>query len=609
MKIKFYDGPPSQTFIPNQLSLSKTEKQAIGDEIKRLIEMGVIVETDHEDDQFVSTTFTRKKKDGRHRMILNLSRLNDYVEYHHFKMDTLEHAVKLITPFCLMASIDLRDAYYSVPIHPDFQRYLKFSWEHKLYQFTALPNGLTSGPREFTKMLKPPFSHLRKLGHTIVGYIDDTLLIAQNEEGCSRAIKDTTKFLSDLGFIIHPKKSVLKPTHEIAFLGFIINSQTMSVRPTVEKCDELRKLCKHLSNKQTMKIHEVASIVGKIVAIFPGAQFGPLHYRELEKEKILALRLNKGNYNANMCLTKWAVRELEWWVNNVHNVSLSLDKGKPNLTLSSDASGKGWGISDGQTDGGGRWNKIEMDRAKMNEINYLELWAAFMGLRAYCSDKRDIHVKLEIDNTTAVAYINQMGGTKSYNCNELAKEVWGWCIERNIWLTACHLTGVLNTIADRRSREFRDQTEWQLNKQTFDQICKHFGTPTIDLFASRLNRQLDNFVSWHPDPDAAAVDAFTTDWCNWFFYAFPPFSLITRCLQKISFEGAEGIMIVPDWPTQSWYARLGEMMTEPPLILTKSKQLLTQPVSGQSHPMYDRLNLMCCRLSGKPMRTRTCLEK
>ena len=84
-------------------------------------------------------------------------------------------------------------------------------------------------------------------------------------------------------------------------------------------------------------------------------------------------------------------------------------------------------------------------------------------------------------------------------------------------------------------------------------LCNKLGRPSIDLFASRLNAQVEQFVSWRPDPDAVAVDAFSLDWAKFEFYAFPPFCLKTRCLQKVNFDRAEGILIVPDWPTQAWY--------------------------------------------------------
>ena len=103
---------------------------------------------------------------------------------------------------------------------------------------------------------------------------------------------------------------------------------------------------------------------------------------------------------------------------------------------------------------------------------------------------------VRLDNTTSVAYINSMGGTKSVDCNDMARSIWKWCIERDIWITAAHLPGKQNVEADERSRKFNDRTEWKLNKQEFEKLVDHFGLPEIDLFASRLNAQLDRYLSW-----------------------------------------------------------------------------------------------------------------
>ena len=191
-----------------------------------------------------------------------------------------------------------------------------------------------------------------------------------------------------------------------------------------------------------------------------------------------------------------------------------------------------------------------------------------------------------------------MGGTKSLDCNNMARIIWMWCIEHGIWITAAHLPGKQNVEADQRSRKFNDRTEWKLNKQEFTKLVAHFGLPEIDLFASRLNAQLDRYVSWLPDPHAESVDAFTLDWSKFDFYAFPPFCLIPHCLQKIKADKAEGLLIVPNWPTQSWYPRLQAMMKGKAMILKRHASLLTQPVSNIPHPLHERLDLLCCRLSG-----------
>ena len=171
-----------------------------------------------------------------------------------------------------------------------------------------------------------------------------------------------------------------------------------------------------------------------------------------------------------------------------------------------------------------------------------------------------------------------------------------WCIDHNVWVTASHLPGKLNEEADRLSRKFDDRTEWMLDRDIFQSITARFGEPEIDLFASRLNKQVQNYVSWLPDPEAVSVDAFTLNWNGLKFYAFPPFCLIAKCLQKIREDNADGIIIVPNWPSQAWFPLLREMTIGKPMLLHRSKTLLTLPNSNTPHPLHATLDLLCCRL-------------
>jgi len=90
------------------------------------MDLGVIVKAVYEPGQFVSPIFIRPKKNGEHRMVLNLKKLNEFIPYHHFKMDTFEKALNLITKDTYMGSIDLRHAYYSIGIAPEQQKYFRF---------------------------------------------------------------------------------------------------------------------------------------------------------------------------------------------------------------------------------------------------------------------------------------------------------------------------------------------------------------------------------------------------------------------------------------------------------------------------------------------------
>ena len=150
-------------------------------------------------------------------------------------MDTLESAIRLMTPGCYMASIDLKEAYYSVPIAKDHQKYLKFEWGHTLYQFTCFPIGLAFCPRKFTKLLKPIYFVLRRQGHISSPYIDDSYLQGSDYEDCVANIIATIHMFISLGFIIHPTKSILIPTQKLVFLGFVLDSVLMRVSALPQK--------------------------------------------------------------------------------------------------------------------------------------------------------------------------------------------------------------------------------------------------------------------------------------------------------------------------------------------------------------------------------------
>ena len=156
---------PVQFTIPRPINFSAQESANVNAQISKFLEKGIIVQSSHEEGEFISNIFLRPKKDGSFRMILNLKDLNTFVRFHHFKMDSIHTCSQLMRPCCYMASIDLRDAYYSVPIAKEHQKYLKFIWQGNLYQFTCLAQGLSSAPRLFTKLMKPVFSFLRELGH------------------------------------------------------------------------------------------------------------------------------------------------------------------------------------------------------------------------------------------------------------------------------------------------------------------------------------------------------------------------------------------------------------------------------------------------------------
>ena len=155
---------PVQVKEPRPFSLAKVECDFVNKELGLMVKKGVLEMCEPSSDQVVSNIFLRPKKDGSYRIILDLTWVNEHVEYEHFKMSSLQTALELMRPGCWMGSIDLKDAYYSVPIWEGHRKFLRFRWGNALFQFRVLPNGLACAPRFFTKLLVPVFATVRETG-------------------------------------------------------------------------------------------------------------------------------------------------------------------------------------------------------------------------------------------------------------------------------------------------------------------------------------------------------------------------------------------------------------------------------------------------------------
>lgn len=584
--------------IDSSYFMNTQQKAIINEEIKRLLEQGVINRSEHEDGEFISSIFTRQKSDGSHRIILNLKEFNKNIEYKKFKMETLKAAVHLVSQNCWMASIDLVSAYYCVPIERKDRKYLKFLWQGELYEYTCYSNGLAQCPRCFTKITKPVYAHLHNLGHIITGYLDDSLLIGEEKRDCLKNIGDTVGIFDELGFTVHPSKSVLKPTQEIVYLGFIINSKEMTLRLTEKRIKTFLECCEKVSSNRFNTIRHIARLIGLMVSNFPAVPYGPLYYKQLEKEKIKALKENRHNWEKNIKLSHEALTEIKWWKHTIKDAFCPISRPDPHLIIKTDASLQAWGAVCNNMKTGGAWSHEESERMHINE---LEMLAAFLGLKCFAKQMTKAHVQIYVDNTVAMTCLNKMGSSKSDKLNKLTKEIWEWCMERDIWISVARIAGVDNWEADYESRHVNLDTEWKLNPQILCAALKILNyTPDIDLFASRLNHQFETYMSFRPDPGAVGIDAFTVSWKHKHFYVFPPFSLLVRVLQKIKRDAATGVVVVPYWPTQTFFPILMRLLVEIPVLISTRKNLLTLPSHPSlQHHLQGKLKLLICKVSGK----------
>ena len=154
---------------------------------------------------------------------------------------------------------------------------------------------------------------------------------------------------------------------------------------------------------------------------------------------------------------------------------IDIDNSNPDLILFTDASLTGWGCSCELGRTGGQRNHAEAH----SSINILELKAALLSLQSFVREKLNIHVRLMMDNTTAVACVPKMGTSHSDKCNTVTKEIWQFCIQLDIWVSAAYVPGNENVEAGEESRKENVDTEWMLNSDIASDGFKLLGTKPV----------------------------------------------------------------------------------------------------------------------------------
>ena len=445
-------------------------------------------------------------------------------------------------------------------------------------------------------------AHLRSLGYIISSYLDDLLLLGFTFQDCAHNVEETAKLFTALGFIIHSEKSIFTPKTLIEFLGFIIDSISMTVKPTLHKCQTIRKMINDLLKSKTMTLRVLSTIIGKLVALIPGNTYALLYVKNLEYFRNKLLRKHKGNYEAKITLDKSCRKDLYWWVMNIDRHPKAIQSPTFEEILETDAcTSIGWGSWFKGVRTGGIWDTREREW----NINVLELLAAKLSLQSFCKNMSNINILIKTDSTTVIGCVNKMGSTKPL-LNKITRDIWEFAISHNIFIAATYIPGVKNIRADSESRnKTYFETEWSLHTDTFERVNKVFGPFDIDLMASRLNAKIDPYVSWRSDPNSKFCNAFLlNDWSIYFSYCFPPFNQINKVLQKVIQDKCDMCIIVPRWTAQAFWPVLTKLLVKTPLVLQWRKDLLTNPVlKEQNHPLIikKQLTLLACLISGKNM--------
>ena len=595
-KVPFRSQPPLSPvpiFLPSY-SPSSPRGVALALEIQALLDKGAL-ELAPPSPGYYSRVFVAMKASGAWRPIIDLSALNLHVDFTKFHMETPQSVLRSIRRGDWMVSIDLKDAYLQVPVHPASRQFLRFVSAGRAFQFKVLPFGLTTAPQVFTRVMAPISAILHRLGIRILRYLDDWLILGSSLEEIIRARDFLLDLCNQLLIRVNLEKSQLVPSQVSTYLGMKINSQILRAFPTPERLQKLSSLLEEFCSGLRQRAFLWMSLLGtmsSLTLLVPGAR---LRMRSLQ----LILRKSWDYQNENQLISYGAscLADLQWWSDESNlTPGVPLEVPIPDMLLHTDASDSGWGATLQSMEVSGIWSPPQASLS----INHRELIAVGLALQYLLPYVGGHTVALFVDNTTAISYLKKAGGTHSATLNVVAQGILRFCERNHITLIPQFIAGKLNVKADALSR--RNQilgAEWTLCQEVVDHLL-HKWPCIVDLFATNLSYRLPAYYSPIPDPAAIGVDSMLHSWDGLQAYAFPPFSMIQQVLVKLrQSQNTTLTLIAPFWPQHLWFPDLLDHLVEVPVRLPLRKDLLKQPHFHRYHRSLHVLQLCAWRLSSE----------
>nr|XP_061795427.1 uncharacterized protein LOC133586985 [Nerophis lumbriciformis] len=596
--LQFRRRPPVSRRVRVTTVSDPARALALSRELSSLLAMGAIEPVDPRacPRGFYSTYFLVPKKTGGFRPVLDLRGLNRYLKVLPFRMLTVADVLRVVARGEWFTSVDLKDAYFHVPVAPRHRRFLRFAYRGRHWQFRVLPFGLSLSPRVFTRVVRAGLAPLQSVGMKILPYLDDWLLCAPSR---AQAYGDTAVLLAHvdrLGIRVNLGKSCLVPSQQATFLGVSLDSVAMLARPSSRRVEAALRLLSHFPVGQVRPYLTFLRLLGVLTSLTAVVPLGLLFLRPLQRW-LNGFRLDARRHRRRLLrVSGRCAVALAPWRNGaflLEGVPLGVAPVRREV-VTTDASRLGWGAVWQRRAARGSWSL----RDHAVHINVLELRAVHLALRHFYPFLRGRHVLVRSDNAAAVYHINHQGGTRSAHLLEASRRLLVWAAPRLASLRAAYLPGQLNRLADSLSRRRLPPGEWRLHPEVVRAIWGVFGQAEVDLFASRESAHCPLWFSLGERSSPLGQDALAHPWPRVLLYAFPPLPLIWLTLRRVSLEGHSLLLVAPFWPARLWFPLLRSLCVGEPWCLPERRDLLSQLGGQLWHPDPRRLRLHVWPLRG-----------
>lgn len=529
---------------------TEEETTALREMKTKLLQQGVLQPATC--NKFVSRCRLEPKKDGGFRLVVDLRHLNKHVVPTTCKYESLANLEHSLHRDDWLVSFDLKSGYYHVPMHPAHTKFVTVEMDGELFAFQALPFGLSTAPRVFTKVMRPFVAALRSHGIRVLPYIDDFLLMSGSHGEALTARRVAENLIQRLGLTRNTEKGAWEPARNILHLGLQIDTERGLFCVPPAKLTTLKGAATSLlryakSHQRWVSVGRLAKFVGLAISLRLALQQVRTYTRSLYDAMA-----TKQSWSADVKLSRQALADLQWFADlEEHWNGLAIWKPPPTMTLHTDASDHGWGAALNEiVPARGFFNAAQLQQ----HITEKELRAVWFSLQ-YFNKHMDngVSLRLVTDNQVVQSVVNK-GVSKSHQLMPLVREIQAFQKRRGLTLQAVYIPSAENVIADKLSRA-KDKSDWQVSDAFFHAVIERWGRRTVDRFATASNAKCQRYNTWRAEPESLG-NAMLQPWGGEHNWINPPWPLIPQVLRKLKEDRAEAVVLLPYWPSASWFPDL-----------------------------------------------------
>ena len=232
-----------------------------------MVSKGAVEVVDTPTPGFYSRLFLVPKAQGGWRPVIDLSPLNKFLSLTDFRMETVASVMSSVRPGDFMASIDLKDAYFQIPVHQSSRKFLRFTLDGTIYQFTCLCFGLATAPQVFTRVFNLVSEWAHQRGIRLLRYLDDWLIVASSALICHQHLQQVLQFTLSLGVVINQEKSDLNPSQKTIYLGMELDTLKEKIVPSLACREKLHQLPQEFLKNQWNSAKQFQVLLGILASL------------------------------------------------------------------------------------------------------------------------------------------------------------------------------------------------------------------------------------------------------------------------------------------------------------------------------------------------------